>query len=218
MPNILAIESCCDVCSVSVLTNDQQTTQLIDNEQKPSSLLIALCDKVLSQANVLLSEIDYIAYTKGPGAFTGVRLCLGVAQGLSLSHGIKTVGFSTLAVLAYSIKQEYPNSLPALDARMGEVYWGVFKKGGLISQAINQPEDLPNLGKEFVGIGSGWNVYQSTLIKQTGISHLIKNKHPNAQYLAQLANDCYHQKSLVIDTIPSALYLRNNVAKSQIQT
>ncbi len=212
MANILAIESTTSVCSASVLCGDKQITHFVQAEEKPSSLLIDLCHQTLEDSKVHLSDIDYIAYTKGPGAFTGVRLGLGVVQGLALACNIPTIGISTLEVLAYKFGDKSKIIIPALDARMGEIYWGVYCNNQLLEQYISKPNKVAKLQAD-IGIGSGWDSYKLALSNQINIKQVIDNQHPNAKYLAQLVQEKLDNQTIAPDNTITAVYLRNNVAK-----
>lgn len=210
--NILAIESCTSVCSVSLIINNQRANRFVNSEKKSSSLLLNLCHEVLVELGGELGDIDYIVYTKGPGTFTGVRLCLAVVQGLAFSHNIPTLGFSTLAVLAYANKEKSTHLLPALDARMSEIYWAEVVEQTIRKQTLNKPGDLPRFNQKYWGIGSAWDIYGDALTCQTGIKHFVSNQHPHAKYLLQLALEYYQNNRLKPEQNIQALYLRNKVA------
>lgn len=213
MAIILAIESCTGVCSVSILDGTTCVSRFVDNEQKSSSLLLPLCDEVLIEANIKLADVEYIAYTKGPGAFSGVRLCVGIAQGLALANNIKTIGISTLEVLAFGISEVYGNKniIAALDARMGEVYWCQYQNSKIIQQALNKPTEIPAFDDSYLGAGSAWDCYGDDLLTTTKAAKFINNANPYASYLAQLAAKKYLKEATIELAMP--LYLRNNVAK-----
>ena len=119
--NILAIDTCTEAASITLSISGQKTSRVILNHEKSSGHILKLCDEVFSEANIELNEIDAIAYTKGPGAFTGVRMCVGVVQGLSLASDIPTMGFSTLELLGYKAASRLISAKIAIavDARMG---------------------------------------------------------------------------------------------------
>ena len=125
--NILAIDTCTDVASVTLYLSGAKTSRMVSDIDKSSGHILKLCDEVFSEANTKLSEVDFIAYTKGPGAFTGVRMCIGVVQGLSLACNIPTLGFSTLELLGFRASKKYNTQkvATAIDARMGK-YIGQF--------------------------------------------------------------------------------------------
>src|SRR5208282_976178 len=86
-----------------------------------------MVDAVLAEAAVSLSMLDGIAASVGPGAFTGVRISVAVAQGLAFGAGLPVIPVTTLEALAWQVlRQGAGHALACLDARMGEVYWGCF--------------------------------------------------------------------------------------------
>ena len=127
MKNILAIDTCTEVCSVSLYTQGNTTSRFLKDVAKSSSLILPLCDEVLDEASLNVADLDLIVYTKGPGAFTGVRMCVSVVQGMSLAFDIPTLGFSTLEVVGFGASKKYKTDKVAiaLDARMSEVYLGI---------------------------------------------------------------------------------------------
>ena len=125
--NILAIDTCTEVSSITLYSSGVKTSRMVSDIAKSSGHILKLCDEVFSEAETMLSKVDFIAYTKGPGAFTGVRMCIGVVQGLSLACDIPTLGFSTLELLGFKASKKFNTEkvATAIDARMGEVYWAV---------------------------------------------------------------------------------------------
>jgi tRNA threonylcarbamoyladenosine biosynthesis protein TsaB len=97
--NILAIDTCTEITSITLCVNGEKSTRVLRDVAKSSGHILKLCDEVFSEASMKLDDVDIIAYTKGPGAFTGVRMCVGVVQGLALSANIPTIGFSTIVRL-----------------------------------------------------------------------------------------------------------------------
>ena len=160
--NILAIDTCTDVASLTLYSSGVKTSRKVSDIAKSSGHILKLCDEVFSEADTKLSEVDFIAYTKGPGAFTGVRMCIGVVQGLSLACNIPTLGFSTLELLGFRASKKFNTQkvAAAIDARMGEVYWAVYLEGIVKSERICKPEQVDKLSAEFVGVGSGWKIYK----------------------------------------------------------
>ncbi len=93
--NLLAIDTCTEVCSVSLYTDGVKVSRFVKGVEKSSGLILPLCDEVFAEVDIAVADLDSIIYTKGPGAFTGVRMCIGVVQGMSLAYDIPTMGFST---------------------------------------------------------------------------------------------------------------------------
>ena len=217
--NILAIDTCTDVASVTLYLSGVKTSRMVSDIDKSSGHILKLCDEVFSEANTKLSEVDFIAYTKGPGAFTGVRMCIGVVQGLSLACNIPTLGFSTLELLGFRASKKYNTQkvAAAIDARMGEVYWAVYIEGLVKSERICKPEQVDKLSAEFVGVGSGWKIYKDSLIKASEIKCVEPEFYPNSSDLVDLSILSIDLGKKVTHELPQPTYLRNNVAQKSLK-
>ena len=217
--NILAIDTCTDVASVTLYSSGVKTSRMVSDIAKSSGHILKLCDEVFSEADTNLSEVDFIAYTKGPGAFTGVRMCIGVVQGLSLACNIPTLGFSTLELLGYRASKKFNTQkvASAIDARMGEVYWAVYLEGIVKSERICKPEQVDKLNAEFVGVGSGWKIYKDSLIKASEIKCVEPDFYPDSSDLVDLSILSIDLGKKVTHELPQPTYLRNNVAQKSLK-
>jgi len=217
--NILAIDTCTEVASITLYSFGVKNSRKISDIAKSSGHILKLCDKVFSEADIKLSEVDFIAYTKGPGAFTGVRMCIGVVQGLSLSCNIPTLGFSTLELLGYRASKKFNTQkvATAIDARMGEVYWAVYLEGIVKSERICKPEQVDKLSSEFVGVGSGWKIYKDSLIKASEIKCVEPDFYPDSSDLVDLSILSIDLGKKVTHELPQPTYLRNNVAQKSLK-
>jgi len=217
--NILAIDACTDVATVTLSLSGVKTSRMVSDIAKSSGHILKLCDEVFSEAETKLSEVDLIAYTKGPGAFTGVRMCIGVVQGLSLACNIPTLGFSTLELLGYRASKKFNTQkvATAIDARMGEVYWAVYLEGIVKSERICKPEEVDKLSAEFVGVGSGWKAYKDSLIKASEIKCIEPEFYPDSSDLVDLSILSIDLGKKVTHELPQPTYLRNNVAQKSLK-
>ena len=217
--NILAIDTCTEVASITLYSSDVKTSRKVSDVAKSSGHILKLCDEVFSEADTKLSEVDFIAYTKGPGAFTGVRMCIGVVQGLSLACNIPTLGFSTLELLSFRASKKFKTQkvATAIDARMGEVYWAVYEEGIVKSERICKPEQVDKLGAEFVGVGSGWKIYKDSLIKASEIKCVEPDFYPDSSDLVDLSILSIDLGKKVTHELPQPTYLRNNVAQKSLK-
>ena len=217
--NILAIDTCTEDASVTLYSTGVKISRRVSNIDKSSGHILKLCDEVFIEADTKLSEVEFIAYTKGPGAFTGVRMCIGVVQGLSLSCNIPTLGFSTMELLGFRASKKFNTQkvATAIDARMGEVYWAVYLEGKVKSERICKPEQVDNLGAEFVGVGSGWNIYKDSLIKASEIKRVEPEFYPDSSDLIDLSTLSIDLGKKVTHELPQPTYLRNNVAQKSLK-
>lgn len=217
--NILAIDTCTEVASITLYSSDVKTSRKVSDVAKSSGHILKLCDEVFSEAGTKLSEVDFIAYTKGPGSFTGVRMCIGVVQGLSLACNIPTLGFSTLELLSFRASKKFKTQkvATAIDARMGEVYWAVYEEGILKSERICKPEQVDKLSAEFVGVGSGWKIYKDSLIKASEIKCIEPEFYPDSSDLVDLSILSIELGKKATHELPQPTYLRNNVAQKSLK-
>ena len=217
--NILAIDTCTEVASVTLYSTGVKISRKVSDIDKSSGHILKLCDEVFREADRKLSEVDFIAYTKGPGAFTGVRMCIGVVQGLSLACNIPTLGFSTLELIGYRASKKFKTQkvATAIDARMGEVYWAVYVGGIVKSERICKPEQVDKLGAEFVGVGSGWKIYKDSLIKASEIKCVEPEFYPDSSDLVDLSILSIDLGKKVTHELPQPTYLRNNVAQKSLK-
>ncbi|BBB22552.1 peptidase M22, glycoprotease [Abyssogena phaseoliformis symbiont OG214] len=219
MMNLLAIDTCTDTCSVSLHTQGEIFSRFVQGVEKSSGLILSLCDEVFKAGQLLPSALGGIIYTKGPGAFTGVRMCVSVVQGISLAHNIPTMEVSTLELLGFGAFKKYnTNKIAiALDARMSEVYWGIYQNQVLSKESLQKPNEVDTFGKDFIGVGSGWGAYENELIQQTGIGTYIADFYPKAENLIALYLTYVNKNINFSNKLALPTYLRNNVAHKSLK-
>ena len=179
--NYLALDASTEACSVALQVNGKIFSRYELCPQSHSLHLLPMIDDVLQEGNIKLTELDGLIFGQGPGSFTGVRIGVGVAQGLAFSANLPVVGVSSLqamAQLAY-IKHGQKQVLAAIDARMSEVYNGYFvldennvmqaQKG----EAVTPPEHLAQQLSDvvvapFYAVGTGWDAYPEKLSEKSG--------------------------------------------------
>lgn len=226
--NLLAIETATDACSVVLLQNQTIFHRFAVAPRKHTEMVLPMVDEVCQQANIALTDLNYIAYGQGPGAFTGLRITAGVVQGLAFALQLQVIAVSTLAALAHQVFRLHGKQqlLVGIDARMGEIYWGGYQfNDGIISSVINEQvaaaEQLiiPENGMEWCGVGSGWLVARDALLQRCSsiqIQEVYADIYPDATDVAILAQQQlqYGYKQLSsCDVTP--LYLRNQVIQNQ---
>lgn len=125
---ILAIDTATEACSAALLWNGAVLTREQVAPQAHTRLILPMVSELLAEANAKLSGLDAIAFGRGPGSFTGVRIGIGAAQGLAYGAGVPLIGVSTLQMLAQGAyrRQQRGSVVAAIDARMSEIYLGAF--------------------------------------------------------------------------------------------
>lgn len=215
---ILSIETSCEHASVALAFGDGLVERTLEGHANHSERLLATLSALLAEAGLPLGALDAIAFGAGPGAFTGVRLACGVAQGLAMGAGLGVVPVSSLAALAAQV--EGPCALAVTDARMGEVYAAPFTCSAEGLVALSEPvccapSDVPEPGAgNWILIGSGLVAHAQALRERFDgrIAGWIGDAHPQARGVARLAVDAVRRGDVVAPELAAPLYVRNKVA------
>lgn len=127
MSRVLAVDAATEVCSAALLCDGDVRVRSIEAGRGDAQQLLAMVTELLAEAQVSWSMLNGIAASIGPGAFTGVRISVSVAQGLAFGAGLPVVPVTTLEAMALQVlERDSDRAIACLDARMGEVYWGCF--------------------------------------------------------------------------------------------
>jgi len=141
---LIALDTATEACSAALLIDGQVTLEYEELGRGHAERILPMIDSLLGGAKLTLRELDAIAFGRGPGGFTGVRLATSLAQGLAFSSGRPLVPVSDLRAIARLALDEHPSAERVLicsDARMGEVYWGCFERRAAGTASGSSPED-----------------------------------------------------------------------------
>ena len=146
MNNILAIDTSLAKCTVAVSTGDSLLQRSSDFDRQSAQRILPMISELLRSADLQLAELDLIAVMAGPGSFTGLRIGIGVAQGLSMANSTPAIPISSLAVSAMAALRESSacNILVSEMAREGEVYFAAYRQSESLGVEL--------LGKEQVAV------------------------------------------------------------------
>ncbi|WP_252091806.1 tRNA (adenosine(37)-N6)-threonylcarbamoyltransferase complex dimerization subunit type 1 TsaB [Pseudomonas sp. MWU13-3659] len=219
MTTLLALDTATEACSVALLHDGKVTSHYEVIPRMHAQKLLPMIKQLLADAGVALSAVDAIAFGRGPGAFTGVRIAIGVVQGLAFALERPVLPVSNLAALAQGALRErgVQQVAAAIDARMDEVYWGCYQaqqgEMRLVGQEMVLPPERVTLpdgqGAEWFGAGTGWG-YAERLAAQVSASDAAAL--PNALDILSLASFAWNRGEAVAAEQAQPVYLRDNVA------
>ncbi len=184
-----------------------------------SRMILPMVGDLLSEAGLSLRQLDALAFGRGPGLFTGLRIGTGVAQGLAFGADLPVVPVSSLAATAQG--QDAVKVLAAFDARMHQVYWGAFTKNeaGLVElqgeELVVDPNRVPvPHGEGWLGAGCGWDQYHEILRQRLGggVSRWHPRVFPHACDIVTLALQLFEDGKFVSPEQAQPVYLRDEVA------
>ena len=220
--NLLALDTSTEFLSLALQLGDKTHSHYQHAGQAASQLVLPQIQALLGSAKITLKDLDGIAFGAGPGAFTGVRVACGVAQGLGFGAGLPVHGVNTLLALAQTSGED--KVIACLDARMGEIYHAAFvRENGVwieISKTmVCKPEAAPVLEGAWVGVGSGWAVYGEVLseIYTQNLVKILPNITPTAEAILQLAAPIFAAGLAKPASEAMPIYIRNRVALTTLE-
>ena len=224
---LLAFETATEACSVAVYVDGEVRERFGLAPRRHAELALPWADEMLAEAGIAKSQLDAIAVGRGPGAFTGVRLAIAIAQGIALALDRPLLAVSTLAALAMRAESRADGVriLASIDARMGEVYLGAFARRGddvvaLDTEVVAKPDgaSIPQ-GDGWHGVGTGFSAAEGALPLhlQSRLATLDAMALPHAADVAHLGALAFARGEAVAPERIEPAYLRNNVALTLVE-
>jgi len=222
---ILAIDTSGDACSAALLHSGEIRQVIEHKPRQHGELILGMMEALLHESALRLSELDALAFGRGPGSFTGVRIAASVIQGAAFAAGLPVVPVSTLAAMTQGQFRRggQRRLLPALDARMDEVYWGCYQ--------VDEEDLARNSGEErvcapsrvpvpenggWIGVGPGWSVYAPALRERLGeaVSDTVPDAYCEARDIAFIAAADFAAGRHVSAERAIPVYLRDQVTRT----
>ena len=221
---LLALDTSTEACSVALLIENQLIERYEIAPRQHSSLILPMLQSVLAEAELNLSQLDVLAFGRGPGSFTGVRMAASVIQATAFAHDLPVVPVSTLQALAQQAYREHEakRAIAAIDARMNEIYIADFILNAEKIMELSNPETVCVPAEfnafptaSFIGIGSGWDSYHHMLQSKAGkaLQSWLPAYYPNATDIAVIAINAYQQNKFVSAEKALPVYLRDKVTQ-----
>ena len=222
---LIAVDTATEACSAALWQDGEVLARFALAPREHTRLILPMIDALLAEAGMQRQQLDVVAFGRGPGSFTGLRIAAGIAQGLALAHDLPVVPVSSLVALAQTAAREHgcERVMAAIDARMQEVYWCLCQVDDGLMQAVSvervtAPDavEMPVQG-EWDAAGSGWDTYADVLVPFAGeaLRRRYSGVLPHAADIARLAvRD--HANGLAVDAAQALpVYLRNQVVSKR---
>ena len=226
--NILAIDTATAACSVALKHRGEVIQAHAVGNNIHSKELLGMIVQLTSEAGIRACALSAVAVTQGPGSFTGLRIGVGVAQGIAYAAACEMIGVPSLDALAYSQFSDVSRSrvIAAIDARMGEVYWAEYEVGAgvfartselkvTVPQAIRFNSTKSGKLDAIKLVGNAWSEYWNDFdvtLHQHGT--VVEDcEFPRAGHLLELALSPDYVVNRVNPIEFAPLYVRDDVAK-----
>lgn len=221
---ILAIDTSTEACSVALFHHGEIIGDFVLSAREHTKQVLPMVDYILAEADCHLTQLDAIAFSRGPGSFTGVRIGVGVAQGLAFGADKPLIPISTLETLAQGALRlaGAKQVIVTIDARMNEVYCGqyLYNKMGRwdiqTKEQVISPKEVGNKIKNVTetplfNAGSGFRKYPDLVPESISSGILL----PNAKDMLPLAESLWHSRDLIYAEDAEPVYLRNEVIRKK---
>lgn len=221
---ILALDAATEACSAALYHDGEVEERFEIAPRRHAELLLPMARDLLAEADWSLQDLDTLAFGRGPGAFTGVRIAVGLIQGLAYGAELPVAPVSNLAAQALRCACEH-NAAKVLclqDARMGEVYWAAFDcrdpniPSPLGPERVSEPNALPieEFDMQWHGAGNGWAAHETVLASLANrLGRIGDVTHPHAADIARLAAGMAERGETVDASHAMPSYVRDEVAR-----
>ena len=223
MTKILALETATEACSAALLVDGAIIERFEIAPRKHTDIILPMVAALLAEAEIVIQNLDAVAFGAGPGSFTGVRVATSVAQGIALAHDLPVVPMSCLAILALGGAKAHDSNtiVPVMDARRQEIYFAVYQVDTVTGvatclqpDAIGPPADL-RLPTDLpcIVVGAGAQVYREQILARCtanvrllpdpvypragdGLMHALAAFNANATVAAEFAEPIYLRRAV----------------------
>lgn len=221
---ILALDTSTEACSAAVwLGEDQVRLRFELTERSHADLILPMIDSLLAEAGLTLQGLDGLAFGRGPGGFTGLRIAAGVVQGLAFAADLPVAPVSSLLAVAAQVPCEDGDGaiLVCNDARMGEVYWAAYQGGSagsvldeIASEGVAPPEQVSFAMhlRHAAGNGIARHPVLQTRLQSAGV-RWHEGLYPRADVIARLGAAALGRGEGVAAELALPTYVRDDVAR-----
>lgn len=223
--NIVALDTATEACSVALLCNGEVKYRYQVAPKIHAKVLLPMLDELMAEAQISPSQLNAVAFGRGPGGFTGVRIATAAAQAIALGADIPVAPVSTLAAIASRAFRQsgHQKIAVAIDARMGEVYWGAYDAGSeepvlIGEEVVCHPDQVSALDNQWVAAGTGWQAYPEQLTAASGAAPVEGiDPFPHAIDILAIGAEMIKHNRGVAAELALPVYLRDNVARTEAE-
>lgn len=222
MNRILAIETSGEACSVALGIDGEVTEYFEHAPMQHAELLLPAISGLLSAAGLVAPDLDVVAFGRGPGSFTSLRIGIGVVQGLAWGAELPVVPVSSLAAVAQQALDQSADPAAqicvAMDARMQEVFYGQFKRGvngfvaSLGEEVVCAPQAVDFCGNDFIAAGNGYERFAELSGLRDRATQCFPGIWPRASAVLKLAQVWLQDNEPLPAAQAQPVYIRNDVA------
>jgi tRNA threonylcarbamoyladenosine biosynthesis protein TsaB len=223
---LLAIDATTEACSAALYCAGEVREEYALAPRRHAEILLPMVESLLAAGEIPVTGLDGLAFGRGPGSFTGVRIATSVVQGIAFGADLPVAPVSSLAALAQGAAGESVGGqvFAGLDARMGEIYWGRYGIGSDGRVVATGPDSvappavvpLPPAGS-WLGVGSAWDRYGAILSQRLGarLERWLPGHLPRARHVVELAAGVFARGAAVPAAAAQPVYVRDRVAVGQ---
>ncbi len=220
-PLVLALETSTEWCSTALYDARELHTRSALAPREHTQVIMEQIDALLEESGRMPEELTALAFGRGPGTFTGVRVAASIAHGMAIANGALLWPISSLSALAWDLGSRHEGQvLVAMDARLQQVYWGAYTVEDdtlqvLRPESITDAEELPVLLEElsggWTGGGSAWEIPELAAALDARVQASDAAARPQAQAVLELALRTYSEGEGVSIEEAEPTYLRHPV-------
>lgn len=213
---LLALDTSTEIASIALLSGTELVQEELSSPKMQAPYLLPMIDKLMAKMGMQMNQLDGLVFGRGPGSFTGLRIACSIAKGLAYAHDLALFPVSSLASIAWSVRQQESMQdvpvLAVLDARMHELYWAYFaKEEWEVEEQVNPVQQIVIPNQEGIVLaGVGMDLYQndfnSAVKSQCSYQKII---YPTAAAMIELVR-FLKLKSVPIEQA-QPIYVRNKV-------
>ena len=229
MPTLLAFDTSTEACSCAVLQGSRLEERFELIPRQHTQRLLPMIHDLLRELGLGFADLDAVAFGKGPGSFTGLRIAAGVAQGIAFAADLPVIGVSTLAALALEAAESLPTALvfSCLDARINEIYCGWYQVQAGLPTLIGHEQlcrpaliqaEVPKSEGPIVAAGNGL-LFRSQFPAQVSgcFGNALPLLLPRSSYIAKIASLMWERREFMAPDSIEPVYLRDKVTQGPKQ-